>query len=171
MDQKTQYHQLQPEDRMTIASMQQQGFSARAMARALGRSPSTVTRERQRNTLTALPYGSHTAQVTCASRRVAARPPRKLDFNGVGWATVRTLLDWKWSPQQMVAPSVISPSSSMSALMFFIAASNGAAATRQAMRSTSAVQRCRALRLQPVARIGSAPAVDRWSPETQRILR
>jgi len=82
MDQTTQYRQLQPEDRMTMASMRQQGLSARAMARTLGRSPSTITRELQRNTLTALPYASHTAQVACASRRVAARPVGKLDFNG-----------------------------------------------------------------------------------------
>jgi IS30 family transposase len=34
---------------------------------------------------------------------VAARPARKLDFDGVGWGTVRTLLDWKWSPQQIAA--------------------------------------------------------------------
>ena len=53
MDQTTQYRQLQPEDRMTMASMKQQGFSARAMARALGRSPSTITRELARNTLAA----------------------------------------------------------------------------------------------------------------------
>ncbi len=32
MDKTTQYCQLQPEDRMTLASMRQQGFSARAMA-------------------------------------------------------------------------------------------------------------------------------------------
>lgn len=79
------------------------GFSAQAMARALGRSPSTVTREFERNTVAALLYGSHTEQLSSAGRQVAARPAGKLDFNGVGWATVRTLLDWKWSPQQIAA--------------------------------------------------------------------
>ena len=103
MNQKTQYSQLQPEDRMTIASMRQQGRSVRAMARTLGRSPSIVSRELQRNTLAGLPYGSHNAQATCEGRRVAARPVGKLDFGGLGWATVRTLLDWKWSPQQTAA--------------------------------------------------------------------
>lgn len=81
MNQTTQYRQLQPEDRMTMASMKQQGCSARAVARALGRSPSTITREFERNTLTALPYGSHTAQLACTSRRVAARRPGKLAFD------------------------------------------------------------------------------------------
>ncbi|MFN9089974.1 MAG: IS30 family transposase [Alphaproteobacteria bacterium] len=103
MNQTTQYRQLQPEDRMTMASMKQQGCSARAMARALGRSPSTITRELARNTLTAMPYGSHTAQVSCFSRRAAARPAAKLAFDGLGWGVVRSMLDWKWSPQQIAA--------------------------------------------------------------------
>ena len=72
MEQTTQYRQLQPKDRMTMASIKQQGLSARAMVRALSRSPSTITRDLARNTLTALPYGSHTAQVASFSRRVAA---------------------------------------------------------------------------------------------------
>ena len=103
MKKTTQYRQLQPEDRMTIASMEQQGFSARAMARALGRSPSTVTRELERNTLADLPYGSHAAQLCCTSRRVTAHRAGKLDFDGVGWGVVRTMLNWKWSPQQIAA--------------------------------------------------------------------
>jgi len=67
MEQTTQYRQLQHEDRMTIASMKQQGSSARAIARALDHSPSTVAREHGGNTLADLPYGSHTAQVCCTS--------------------------------------------------------------------------------------------------------
>jgi len=90
-----QYQQLQPEDRMTMASMRQQGLSARAMARALSRSPSTITRELARNTLAERPYGSHTGQQACMARRVACRPPAKLDFAGVAWGVVRTMLDWK----------------------------------------------------------------------------
>jgi IS30 family transposase len=38
-----QYQQLQPEERLTIASMHLQGSSMRAMARMLGRSPATVS--------------------------------------------------------------------------------------------------------------------------------
>ena len=103
MIQITRYEHLQPEDRMTMASMLQQGLSARAMARALSRSPSTISRELARNTLGDLPYGSHTAQVACLGRRVAARPVGKLDFAGVGWGVVLTMLNWKWSPQQIAA--------------------------------------------------------------------
>ena len=103
MDQTTQYRQLQPEDRMTMASMKQQGFSAGPWPGrwAAVLRPSRVSFER--NTLAALPYGSHTAQLSSASRRVAARPAGKLDFDSVGWGAVRTLLDWKWSPQRSAA--------------------------------------------------------------------
>jgi IS30 family transposase len=95
------YQHLQPEDRMTMASMRQQGSSMRAMARMLGRSASTISREFTRNTLIMLPYASHTAQVNCQARRVAARPARKLDMRGVAWTVVVTLLEWKWSPQEI----------------------------------------------------------------------
>jgi len=72
MIQTTQYLQLQPEYRMTMASMRQQGFSARAMARALDRVTMAIMRELGRNTLAALPYGSHVAQLAWARRRQQA---------------------------------------------------------------------------------------------------
>jgi IS30 family transposase len=71
------------------------------MARVLGRSTSTISREFGRNTLPRLGYASHTAQLSCQGRRVAARPARKLDMQGVAWSVVVTLLDWKWSPQEI----------------------------------------------------------------------
>jgi IS30 family transposase len=94
------YQQLQPEERLTIASMYQQGSSMRAMARMLGRSPATVSRELARN-CGRDSYASVPAQAFCAARRVAARRPAKLDPQGVTWRIVLTLLDWKWSPQQI----------------------------------------------------------------------
>jgi IS30 family transposase len=97
----TKYQQLQPEDRMTIASMSRQGSSMRAMARMLGRSASTISRELGRNAQVATDYASHTAQVRCAERRQGARPMTKLDIRSVSWSVVLTLLDWKWSPQQI----------------------------------------------------------------------
>ena len=103
MEQIRKYQQLQPEDRITMASMLQRGLSVRAIGRTLSRSTSTITRELARNTLPDLPYGSHTAQVASQCRRLAARPVAKLDLQGVGWGVVRTLLDWKWSPQQIAA--------------------------------------------------------------------
>jgi len=95
------YQQLQPEDRITIASMRQQGCSIRAMARALQRSAATVSRELARNTVSGSNYSSHAAQLACRSRQRAARPTAKLHVDGLRWGLVLSLLDWGWSPQQI----------------------------------------------------------------------
>ena len=86
---------------MTIASLRQQGSSVRAMARTLGRSPASISRELARNSLPELGYASATAQRLCDQRREAARGPAKLDPDSVTWGVVLTLLDWKYSPQQI----------------------------------------------------------------------
>jgi hypothetical protein len=62
------------QERMTIASMRQPGSSVRAMARTLGRSAATVSRELARNTCPTIGYASAPAQARCTSRREAARP-------------------------------------------------------------------------------------------------
>jgi hypothetical protein len=49
MQKQTTYQQLQPEDRITIATMRQRGCSVRAIARTLERAPSTIARELARN--------------------------------------------------------------------------------------------------------------------------
>ena len=103
MQPRTSYRQLQPEERMTISSMAQQGSSVRAMARTLERSAGTVSRELARNTCERLGYASVPAQAKCRARRIAARPSPKLDSQAVLWGTVLTLLEWKWSPQQIAA--------------------------------------------------------------------
>jgi transposase, IS30 family len=103
MEERTTYRQLQAEDRMTVASMKQQGLSVRAMARTLRRSASTISRELERNTLADLPYASHSAQLASHARRRAARPAAKLDVRSVSWGVVLTLLQWRWSPQQIAA--------------------------------------------------------------------
>ncbi|MFM9428247.1 IS30 family transposase [Variovorax sp. GrIS 2.14] len=93
------YQQLQPEDRITIASMRQQDCSVRAMRRTLQRSLSTISRELRRNSCGALNYGSHLAQLTCQARQHAARPEAKLHVNGLRWGLVLTMLEWSWSSQ------------------------------------------------------------------------
>ncbi|MEM5373438.1 IS30 family transposase, partial [Paraburkholderia azotifigens] len=98
---KNKYQQLQPEERITIASMKQQGLSVRAMARTLGRPTSTVSRELTRNTCPVRGYASVLAQGISSTRRAAARPPRKLDHQGALSRIVLSLLSWKWSPQQI----------------------------------------------------------------------
>jgi Helix-turn-helix domain len=81
--------------------MKQQGVSVRAMARALGRPASSVSRELARNTCPVRGYASVHAQAVSSSRRAAARPPHKPDPQGALWRIVLSLLDWKWSPQQI----------------------------------------------------------------------
>ncbi len=103
MQTPTPYRQLQPEERMTIASMSQTGSSVRAMARTLGRSAGTISREIVRNTHAQFGYASTPAQTLCRTRRIAARPPPVLHPHGVLWGVVLTLLEWKWSPQQIAA--------------------------------------------------------------------
>ena len=56
MNERTQYQQLQPEERQTIASLHLQCSSIRAMTRILGRSPANVSRELTRNS-SAVSYG------------------------------------------------------------------------------------------------------------------
>jgi len=101
MQKRKTYQQLQPEERMTIASMKQQGSSVRAMARTLGRSASSVSRELTRNTCSVVGYASAPAQSLSTSRREAARPCPKLHPQSMSWRVVLTLLEWKWSPQQI----------------------------------------------------------------------
>lgn len=96
------YSQLQPEDRITIASFLQQGLSQRAIARLLGRSPSTICREVARNSAPC-GYASKPAQAACVSRRTAARPLPKLHPDRALWHVVCDLLLWRWSPQQITS--------------------------------------------------------------------
>jgi IS30 family transposase len=77
--------------------------STRAMARVLCRPASTISREIRRNSCAVLGYTSDTARTLHAQRRRAARPATKLDVDSVAWSVVLTLLDWKWSPQQIAA--------------------------------------------------------------------
>ena len=87
MQKQTTYQQLQPEDRITIASMRQRGIGVRAIARTLERAPSTIARELARNTTNAShDYGSHHAQLRAAACRRHARGTGKLYGQSVCWA-------------------------------------------------------------------------------------
>ena len=100
MENAHRYRHLQVEDRQTLASLLQQGESLRSIARALGRSPSSLSRERRRNSA-ALGYGSVEAAALAMQRRRAARPTPKLTVEGPLWLVVRACLSWRWSPQQI----------------------------------------------------------------------
>ena len=94
------YQQLSEAERHAISLGLQQGMTQRAIARALGRSPSTISRECLRNA-GANGYASHYAHQRCERRRRFARLPPKLRRDGSLFPRVRSyLLQW-WSPQQI----------------------------------------------------------------------
>ena len=86
---------------MSIASLRQQGFGVRAIARAIDRSASTVSRELQRNTEQRKAYSSSRALRLAQTRREAGRPWPKLYREGRLWLVVKTCLSWRWSPRQI----------------------------------------------------------------------
>ncbi|WP_200953042.1 MULTISPECIES: helix-turn-helix domain-containing protein [unclassified Rhizobacter] len=91
---------------MSIASQRQQGFGVRAIARAIDRSASTVSREPQRNTEQRKAYASARAQRMAQTRRQAGRPWPKLYREGKLWLVVKTCLSWRWSPGQIACTLV-----------------------------------------------------------------
>jgi len=95
------YSHLQAEERQTLAALYQQGYSKRAIARTLGRNPSTILRELRRNTDVLLGYASRIAQASYVKRRMEAKPNAKLHHNGPLWPKVCALLDECWSPRQI----------------------------------------------------------------------
>ncbi len=94
------YSQLSEHERCAIALALQQGMSLRAISRALGRSPSTISRECQRNG-GPKSYVSGFAQQRCDRRKRFTRPPPKLHRDSPLFASVRTYLLQCWSPQQI----------------------------------------------------------------------
>lgn len=79
------YTHLQPEERMTLASLRQQGWGIRAIATLQGRSPSTISRELRRNSCdgsyASTPAQRKSAQRKSAQRRIDARPLPTQRFN------------------------------------------------------------------------------------------
>ena len=94
------YRQLQPEDRVTLASLKQQHYSVREIASVLGRSASTISRELRRNASMGQ-YSSASAQQSCQHRRRQSRPMRKLHPEAILFDVVQHLLRQRWSPEQI----------------------------------------------------------------------
>ena len=94
------YTHLSAEDRETLSLGLTQGESLRALARVLGRAPSTLCREYARNTTRGRPYRACTAQSQAAIR---ARQPRRsrTRLDSWLWQYVRTHLAEGCSPEQI----------------------------------------------------------------------
>ena len=91
---------LSEQERIVIADLLRAGRSARGIARELGRSPSTVSREIERNSDAHGRYRPHHAEH--AARLRAQKPrQRRIAGDGVLRDFVTQLLDKRWSPEQV----------------------------------------------------------------------
>ena len=94
------YTELSIEERATIQVGQYKELSQREIARMLGRSPSTISRELRRNQLITS-YSAHEAQAFSRRRRVVCRPLKKLIMGNERFELVIHLLRERFSPDQI----------------------------------------------------------------------
>lgn len=100
----TTYHHLSPEERALIMLEDQRGSSIRSIALRLHRSPSTVSRELQRNQTVKDNYCATRAAQAYQSRRKRSVKPKKLIHNrGLCDIVEAHLIQRKWSPEQISA--------------------------------------------------------------------
>jgi len=93
------YHQLTSEVRYALSALRRQGLSQAAIGRALGRHPSTIGRELQRNSRSDGGYLPFTADEMTRGRRKRSR--RNWRFDEAAWALVRARLELHWSLEQV----------------------------------------------------------------------
>ena len=95
------YHQLTQEERYLIARGLRIDLSLRTIARAMGRSPSSVSREVRRNATTHDgAYRSEKAESYAVARRRRSR--RGPQYSEAVFAEVKVALCEQWSPEQIV---------------------------------------------------------------------
>jgi len=92
-------HQLTSEERYALSALRRQGHSQAAIARELGRHPSTISRELQRNSRKDGGYRPFTAGEMTRGRRGRSR--RNWRFGEQDWALVVSRLELHWSPEQI----------------------------------------------------------------------
>lgn len=94
------YHQLTREERYIITGLRMAGYSQVEIARQMGRSPSTICRELQRNRTThdGLYRAEKAHKYTLARRR---RARRRSWFSHEQWRQVDSWLRQRWSPEQI----------------------------------------------------------------------
>lgn len=87
-------------EREQLQDLRRSGIPIRQIATAMGRAPSTISRELKRNTASTRGYMPHTAHRLSVRRRARPRPP-KLVANVELRSYVQAKLKKKWSPQQI----------------------------------------------------------------------
>ena len=93
------YRQITREQRYALALGRQAGWSVRAIARHLGRAPSTITRELRRNQSRDGAYRPLLAQRQAQNCRHQGR--RRWWFAEADWVLILTLLQEGLSPEQI----------------------------------------------------------------------
>ena len=95
------YAQITLEERYAISALRKLGYSCAAIARELGRHPSTISREVRRNAwrTDGRTYWVEKAQSYTNQRRRVSR--RNTQFTAAQWAFVEELLREDWSPEQV----------------------------------------------------------------------
>lgn len=93
------YRQLTSEERYALSTLRKQGYGVRRIARALGRAPSTISREVRRNSRKDGGYRPGTAHDLARWRRSRSR--RNQRFTAGDWGLVLTCLKQEWSPEQI----------------------------------------------------------------------
>lgn len=96
------YTQITLEERYAISALRKLGYSCAAIARELGRAPSTISREVRRNAwrTDGRSYWVDKAQSYTNERRRASR--RNTRFTPEDWAFVEHWIREDWSPEQIV---------------------------------------------------------------------
>jgi transposase, IS30 family len=93
------YHQITSQERYAIQALRRQGLSLRAVARNVGRSPATISRELRRNLSSQGYYTPFKAHERAHARRSRCR--RKTHFRADDWVLVEHLIGLDWSPEQV----------------------------------------------------------------------
>ncbi len=91
---------LSEDERIVIADLLAAGGTVRAIAIAIGRAPSTVSREVRRNTGAHGRYRAHHAE-RLARERVRGPRPRRVSEDAVLRDAIQGLLNKRWSPEQV----------------------------------------------------------------------
>ncbi len=93
------YRQLTPGERYELSALRKQGLRPAAIARALGRHRSTISREFRRNLRSDGWYDARTADQRARMRRSRSRRNRR--FTAEDWDVVMERLRMEWSPEQI----------------------------------------------------------------------
>lgn len=95
------YQQLTSNDRYILAALGRQGLSVKDIADHLGRHPSTIYRELERNSCHKIDGSYRPSKAERRTRARRSRSRRNRHFKDTDFVLVRELLRKKWSPEQI----------------------------------------------------------------------